>query len=56
MKNQLGKSDSMTVNLYPSQGCFAKYIFHLDIIIGNKETDKVKRNGLFPIAADEHNF
>ena len=51
-----GKSDNMTLNFYPSQVFFAKHIFHVDIIKGTKETDEVKRKGLFPIPAAEHNF
>ena len=51
-----GKSDNMTLNSYPSQVFFAKHIFHVDIIKGTKETDEVKRKGLFPIPAAEHNF
>ena len=51
-----GKSDNMTLNFYPSHVFFAKHIFHLDIITGTKETDEVKRYGLFPIPAAENNF
>ena len=51
-----GKSDDMISNFCPNQVFFAKQVFHLDIIKGTKETDKVKRKGLFPIPAAEHNF
>ena len=47
--------DNMALNFYPSQVFFAKYIFHVDIIKGTKETNEVKREGLFPIPAAEHN-
>ena len=46
----------MILNFCPNQVFFAKQVFHLDIIKGTKETDKVKRKGLFPIPAAEHNF
>ena len=46
----------MTLNFYPSRVFFAKHIFHVDIIKGTKETDEVKRKGLFLIPAAEHNF
>ena len=51
-----GKSDDMILNFCPNQVFFAKQVFHLDIIKGTKETDEVKRKGLFPIPAAEHNF
>ena len=35
---------------------FQIHIFHLDFVKGTKGTDEVKRNGLFPIPAAEHNF
>ena len=38
-----GKFDNMTWKFYPSPVLFAKHIFHLDIIIGTEETDKVKK-------------
>ena len=51
-----GKSDNMMFNFYPRQLFFAKNVFHLDIIKGTKVTDEIKREGLFPIPAAEHNF
>ena len=49
------KSD-MVLNFYPSQVFFSKHIFHLDIIKGSKETDEVKRKGLFLVPAAPAQF